>query len=413
MNSNGKITAPVSLHADVYPVLGLTKTVTYDTGWVCGNSHGRINKWAKYKPTKYGSPDGDSNWWKATDGNCGFSGMHQYPYAEIVDAYENNSAWKYNPPTPGADWCRLADFNGYDHNALPFLRSGLIEGETEYVFKLANPKANFTFITQSTSGSLSLSDFASSTLGATFSNGRLAAIIFEGNGVPTNPANSLWEVQYGDSISVYNPSIELDFTDYVGTAATVVFAIGFTTTMPMFMPLPQYDSGNAWYRSFQIRNDAAFNAQISIQKIGFLGDYGANSPLAVYTTYSSSSNPFVVSERGQMTVEVLVTANQGGTYTIYNSTQFKVGISMSDGTVRYLPLLKITSINGSLYDGKSQYSVKAGSQATVKLTSYSSDPVIPPNLTDGQHYLYLYDDRFSTMQSPIHTISIYVDMRTY
>lgn len=123
-HSNSKITAPVSLHADVYPVLGLQKTGTfYDTGYACGNTHGQTNPWAKYKPTIYNSPDGGSRWWKANDGRCGLTPYLVGSPSLIPQAYKDNpgamKGWTYSPPVPGRNWCRLTDFNGYNHNATP------------------------------------------------------------------------------------------------------------------------------------------------------------------------------------------------------------------------------------------------------------------------------------------------------
>ena len=120
-NSNGKITAPVSLHADVYPVLGLTKTGTfYDIGHACGNTHGQTNPWAKYKPVRFSSPAGyaaNANWWKGDDGLCGLA----IPSASGAPDSILNSEWGYNAPRPGQDWCRLADWDGYNHRCTYFL----------------------------------------------------------------------------------------------------------------------------------------------------------------------------------------------------------------------------------------------------------------------------------------------------
>lgn len=123
MNSNGKISAPISLHADVYAVLGLTKTGTYyDTGWVCGNSHGRINKWSKKKPIRYAQPGEltDAQFKGTTADNVQgiYYGLKVASQAGLLGQLHSVN-WDYLPPRPGTDWCRLTDFNGYDHNARP------------------------------------------------------------------------------------------------------------------------------------------------------------------------------------------------------------------------------------------------------------------------------------------------------
>lgn len=130
MNSNGKITAPVSLHADVYPVLGLTKTVMYDTGWVCGNSHGKINKWSKKKPIRYPQPgeltDAQFKGTAADNIQGIYYGLKVASQAGLLGQMHDVD-WEYLPPRPGTDWCRLTDFVGYDHNAEPTL-SGMYTG---------------------------------------------------------------------------------------------------------------------------------------------------------------------------------------------------------------------------------------------------------------------------------------------
>jgi hypothetical protein len=46
-HSNGVITAPVGIDADIAPVLGVG---SYDLGYLCSNIHGKINKWSRIKP---------------------------------------------------------------------------------------------------------------------------------------------------------------------------------------------------------------------------------------------------------------------------------------------------------------------------------------------------------------------------
>ena len=69
-HSNGKITAPVGIDADIAPVLGVG---SYDLGYLCSNAHGKINSWARYKPVRYESlaPGENEKWWQGWDGNCG------------------------------------------------------------------------------------------------------------------------------------------------------------------------------------------------------------------------------------------------------------------------------------------------------------------------------------------------------
>ena len=137
MNSNGKISAPISLHADVYAVLGLTKTGTYyDTGWVCGNSHGRINKWSKKKPIRYAQPgeltDAQFKGTTADNAQGIYYGLKVASQAGLLEQLHSVN-WDYLPPRPGTDWCRLTDFNGYDHNATPTLNGTYTGSSPAYI----------------------------------------------------------------------------------------------------------------------------------------------------------------------------------------------------------------------------------------------------------------------------------------
>lgn len=93
-------------------------TSTRDVGSLCTNSN--INKWSKYKPTRYSSlaPTMDQ-FWKANDGYCGFDLSN----ARIISAGDTdgmiNNTWEYLPPRGGEDEpYRLGDFRGYCHDAL-------------------------------------------------------------------------------------------------------------------------------------------------------------------------------------------------------------------------------------------------------------------------------------------------------
>lgn len=51
--NNNRISAPIGLQ-EVYSLLGVTPTGGLrDLAYICGNSHGKINKWSKKKPIRY------------------------------------------------------------------------------------------------------------------------------------------------------------------------------------------------------------------------------------------------------------------------------------------------------------------------------------------------------------------------
>lgn len=123
-NENGIISAPIYLKEDVYTVVGLeAENGYYDLTKACCNEHGQINPNAKFKPTRAGgTPETPSDWWRGTDGMCGFNiPRYDTPGNKdagfIHDLISGAAAWEYLAPRKGVDWSRLNDFNGYNHNA--------------------------------------------------------------------------------------------------------------------------------------------------------------------------------------------------------------------------------------------------------------------------------------------------------
>lgn len=122
-DSNGNIWAPVNLE-EVYNVLGVTPVGMPDVGYICSNQHGRINKWSKVKPIRYDTPralqetEFKGSW---ADNNQGiYYGLEASTEAgRLIQLHD--ATWNYLAPRPGTDWCRLTDFDGYDHQAEPTL----------------------------------------------------------------------------------------------------------------------------------------------------------------------------------------------------------------------------------------------------------------------------------------------------
>lgn len=116
MHSNGIITAPIDVISDVSNVLIANNG---DVGHLCSNGSGSINKWAKYKPTRYNSVSQPSSvTWKADDGNCGIALKGVFTSrTDIENNISKGTQWEYEPPRPGTDWCRITDFENYWHYA--------------------------------------------------------------------------------------------------------------------------------------------------------------------------------------------------------------------------------------------------------------------------------------------------------
>ena len=127
-NSNGKITASVRQRDDVAVVLGVG-TTNVALSYLNGNSHGKTNQNAKYKPSRnwpYSTcrNAGDNNnliqqggkyYWQGSDGWCS---MNIPNSTQIITSQNDDSVWGYNAPTGGANSpYRLSDWIGYNHNA--------------------------------------------------------------------------------------------------------------------------------------------------------------------------------------------------------------------------------------------------------------------------------------------------------
>lgn len=101
-------------------------TSSRDVGSLCKNEN--INMWSKKKPVVLNTPtpDRSGNWWKGSNGNCGIVPKQVNSYTNLPTLYTNDwknddlNGWIYSKPngTTIAPY-RLADFGGYNHNALP------------------------------------------------------------------------------------------------------------------------------------------------------------------------------------------------------------------------------------------------------------------------------------------------------
>lgn len=127
-HNNGKITSPISLHGDVYPVLAIAPSgAYYDVAEVCKS--GKINKWSFKKPIRF------AQFPELTDAqimsvNCGLTakeltllkpncnGLNGVTGRDDTkDTILNEIAeWSYMQPN---EYYRLTDFDGYNHAALP------------------------------------------------------------------------------------------------------------------------------------------------------------------------------------------------------------------------------------------------------------------------------------------------------
>lgn len=163
-----KIAAPVAI-TDPYNLLGIyPKNGVWDVADIValerpllqGGRPGRINKWSRHKPVRYpqAAPLSDNfkvegtsgtgepiityiDQWEGseTDKNQGirYGLKATIPHGTNIVAIHDTSFDYVAYPHPGTDFCRLSDFDGYDHNAKPNLTGSRIDeinADVPYLF---------------------------------------------------------------------------------------------------------------------------------------------------------------------------------------------------------------------------------------------------------------------------------------
>ena len=164
--SNNKIVAPVVI-TDPYNLLGIyPKSGVWDVADIVGlerplsqGGHpGRINKWSRHKPVRYpqAAPLSDNyrvegssatgepiityiDQWEGsdTDKNTGirYGLKATIPHGTNLVAIHDTTFDYVAYPHPGTDFCRLSDFDGYDHAAKPnLLGSQITEISADYAY---------------------------------------------------------------------------------------------------------------------------------------------------------------------------------------------------------------------------------------------------------------------------------------
>lgn len=119
-NNNGIITEPgIGLEPDIYGTLGVGRqNGLFDTGYICCNSHGKINKRSKVKPVRYDvRGEITEAQMRNTDPANGI-----YWGLKMTDSFKeltrvHDCDFTYYPPR-AIDPQRMTDFNGYDHRAV-------------------------------------------------------------------------------------------------------------------------------------------------------------------------------------------------------------------------------------------------------------------------------------------------------
>ena len=108
----------------------------------------KINYNSKFKPTRYPADFPDKNvYWKAADGNCGFTPKSTGAYANIPSLVDGGmNGWVYNLPRGKYgtinEPMRLGDFRGYDSNAHPMVSDFFIPAQASNQFTSASFNAD-------------------------------------------------------------------------------------------------------------------------------------------------------------------------------------------------------------------------------------------------------------------------------
>ena len=178
---------------------------TRDVGALCTSPN--INMWSKCKPLRIsGMPNRSLDWWKAPDGNCGFSVKQISTYLDlpnIIDGIMNG--WEYQKPSGGVNSpYRIADFGGYRHDATPFVMNfhvpDVVAANTDFVATCAFNRA--------TSDLLAIENIA------TVSECYFGVFIKQKNGSSYRRATSQIKIKDGGT-SVIFPKYSLTYGEWV------------------------------------------------------------------------------------------------------------------------------------------------------------------------------------------------------
>lgn len=204
----------------VYAKLGIAPYLgCYDTGYLCGNAHGKINRASIHKPIRYATmqdlTDAQFAGTMNDHGNGIYYGLRCAFHQGNGDGTQDTSRgweglhecdWSYLPPIPWTHYCRLSDFDKYNAKAV-FNPDGRIggtkTGETliQYYDQLSNIDVDISVMTNSAGNFMISQD--SVKLGST------------GPTVPTNVGVNLQEVANVTDIGTYYPWIIFNCSNYL------------------------------------------------------------------------------------------------------------------------------------------------------------------------------------------------------
>lgn len=345
MHSNGIISAPISA-SDPYQVLGVgIYGGGYDIGYICSNKHGKINKWAKYKPVRYNVITTESlkEWYRAQTGDCGL----EFSKTDYLSDYKSGNAFAYKPPTGGdAAPFRLLDFEGYDHKAEPFVRTHIRKGYTIKVnYQIqANYTIGVEFRVRSEAW-LTLADLNTAINGRA-ANMYLCADIYNSDPIAGN-ASFVRKLKADQPIMSGGTSIRIDFNSGdIGTTRWVALHL-YDETYPVSMPIP-FDDDNYPVFAVQVVNDTLVSVNMTgIANYDDAAWFDLTLPVGPSHVFTNPSGFKPVKIRMEVTND-----NPSASITLNSQFEFKVrfyGKGADDnGTIeRWITDYSLTDINGA------------------------------------------------------------------
>lgn len=315
-----------------------------------------INKWSKYKPTKYTGVSPDINvQYKGNNQLCGFS-ERIWNTGTPAKLYIFGDPYIYEPPTGGEQYpYRWSDFRGYNPKAEPFMYSLIVDdNQTEFLYKDYNDSYEVEYYVE-TKG-LSILDFTGVPMD--LSNAHVKADIYR-----ENPFNVTNPNDYVVGTYISDNPLKNEAT---GTAGLWIFFSELKAPHYYYILLYIQEINGRYCMAVPATNGYTVMKKIllqdSVQSASFnftpkyLGDsvYGQWNPIGIYTydnwVYVDRYNTYA-GTRLDIAIEIENLTQQG-----YNFSNGKIRIKTGSGSDNLTVTTYCQQINTS-YNPNRDYNV--------------------------------------------------------
>lgn len=397
--SNNKIVAPVTI-TDPYNLLGIypangvwdvADIVALERPLLQGGRPGRINKWSRHKPVRYpqAAPLSENypqqsggvttyvDQWEGseTDKNQGirYGLKATIPHGTNIVAIHDTSFDYVAYPHPGTDFCRLSDFDGYDHNARPNLTGSQIDEinvDTPYLFvNISYASVNSTGVPVESwlalASDKSIGDYYPAIL-VTDGNGSSYARLLTNtttNAVTTLKTGNTWNSSFrvkmfSDGVIVRPPAGQSDTFPGKATNESTLKMTLFLIEKKTFEYWTAVDTQITVADYFPVPNAIAMTAQVTSRyvyvKLGrFLAITGNYQTAAIALSYSfPNGNPpngtryeFEIITQGYGSYKVMQTFNSGLIAQVRATIQQLTGSRPTTGTHTYTVSAKVRPVD--------------------------------------------------------------------